>query len=123
MSSHVSDPVVFARDWAHSWNSRDLEAVLSHFHDDATFTSPLAARIDPAGGGIVRGKTALRSYWSAALSRNPDLRFEVTSVYAGVDCLLIRFRTQKDEDRVEILRFRDGRVFEGHGTFGVSGTV
>ncbi|WP_036280681.1 nuclear transport factor 2 family protein [Methylocystis sp. ATCC 49242] len=120
MNSCISDPVAFARQWAENWNARNVEAVLAHCHDDVIFTSPIAATIDPSGGGVVRGKAALRDYWSAALAKNPHLSFTVTSVFAGVDCLLIGFRTQKGEDRIEVLRFRDGLVFEGHGTFGVS---
>ncbi|HMK89964.1 MAG TPA: nuclear transport factor 2 family protein [Methylocystis sp.] len=119
MRSPISDPAAFARRWAADWNARDIEAVLAHFHDDVVFTSPVAARLAPASGGVVRGKSALRSYWTAALRKNTDLRFEIISVFTGVDCLLILFRTQKGEDRIEILRFRDGLVFEGHGTFGV----
>lgn len=103
--------------WISSWNARDLPAVLTHFAEDVAFTSPLAARIDPASLGIVRGKQALSQYWSTALDRNPDLNFQVTSIFQGVDCILIGFRNERGEDRIEMLRFHDGLVVEGHGTF------
>jgi ketosteroid isomerase-like protein len=32
----------FARQWLDAWNSHDLEAILSHFRDDAVFSSPMA---------------------------------------------------------------------------------
>ena len=50
----------FARRWLEAWNAHDVEAVLAHFAEDVTFTSPVAARILERSDGIVRGKVALR---------------------------------------------------------------
>lgn len=111
------DPWAFARQWESDWNSHDVEAVLTHFHEDTVFTSPLAEKVTPGCAGIVRGKAALRRYWCAALALAPDLAFQVTTVFSGVDCLLIHFRNEKGQDRVEALRFQDGLVIEGHGTY------
>ena len=36
------EAVEYARRWTAAWNSRDLEAVLEHFEDDVTFSSPKA---------------------------------------------------------------------------------
>ena len=57
------DPAVFADDWVRAWNDHDVEAVLAHFHDDVVFNSPVAARVLPETGGVVRDKAALREYW------------------------------------------------------------
>jgi hypothetical protein len=107
----------FAREWESAWNRRDLEAVLRHFHDEAVFTSPVAQRIGFAQDGVVRGKDALRRYWTAALDRNPNLRFQVTAIYQGVNTLVIAFKNQEGINRVEVLIFRHGHVIEGHGAF------
>jgi ketosteroid isomerase-like protein len=120
MAQSNIDPAVFAEQWLAAWNARDIEAILAHFHEDAVFTSPLAAQIDPGSDGVVRGKAAIRSYWSTAMDRNHRLHFDITSLFAGVDCVLIGFRNDRDEDRFEVLRLRDGRVFEGHGTYRVA---
>ncbi len=114
------DAVLFSREWEAAWNCRDVEAVLKHFHDEAVFTSPVAKQIGFAEVGVVKGKDALRSYWTAALMQNPDLHFQVTAVYQGVDTIVIAFRNQKGVDRVEVLVFKHGLVVEGHGTFAVS---
>jgi uncharacterized protein (TIGR02246 family) len=111
----------FARDWVTAWNDRDVEAVLSHFADDAVFTSPLADRVVLGSGGVIRGKEALRHYWTEALRHNPELRFELLGVYIGVDTLVIRFRTQDGADRGEVLTFSGGLVRTGHGTYAVGG--
>ncbi len=107
----------FAKQWARDWNARDVEAVLSHFADGVVFTSPVAARVVPASGGVVRGKTALRAYWTLALSKVPDLRFEVVSVFAGVDTLVIVYRNHKRDLVAEVLEMEEGLVVRGHGTY------
>jgi hypothetical protein len=115
------NPELFAQRWLAAWNAHDLDAVLALFHDDVVFTSPLAAKVVPASEGVLRGKEALRAYWSAALARVPDLHFELTTLYAGIDSLLIGFRMNGAAERFEILRFRGDRVGEGHGTYRVEG--
>jgi hypothetical protein len=68
----------FAADWAAAWNRRDVEAVLASFADDASFTSPTAQAV--VGQATVRGKSALRDYWTAALARITSLRFMIDRV-------------------------------------------
>ena len=116
----IQDAERFAREWAQAWNSRDLEAVLSHFHDDVVFTSPVAAQVVPASGGVIRGKEALRAYWTAALKRVPDLHFVVQGVYAGVNALVIHYKNQKGALVNEVLIFQGDRVKEGHATYSVA---
>jgi SnoaL-like domain len=113
--------LAFARRWVRAWNDRDVEAVLSHFAEDAVFSSPLADRVVPGSGGVICGKEALRRYWTEALRHNPGLHFELLGVYFGVDLLVIRFRNQEGIDRCEILTFSGGLVRTGHGTFAVDG--
>lgn len=113
----VPDPHAFARAWETAWNAHDVEAVLAHVADDVVFTSPVAARLVPGSGGVVRGKDALRAYWSEGLRQLPDLRFSVERVHAGVDVLVIGYRNQAGRVVDEVLRFADGLVVEGHGTY------
>lgn len=69
------DPLSFTQEWAAAWNAHDLDAVLRHFHDDVVFTSPVAARIVDGSGGVIRGKEALRAYWSDGLAdTQPQVR-------------------------------------------------
>jgi hypothetical protein len=78
MISTHSDAEKFAAEWAAAWNRRDAEAVLAHFRDDIIFTSPTALAV--TGSGIVRGKDALRAYWSTALGRIGLIKFSVLRV-------------------------------------------
>jgi steroid delta-isomerase len=68
----------FAAAWAEAWNARAIESVLDHFHEDVVFTSPTALAV--TGAPTVRGKTALRAYWTTALARIASLRFTVDRV-------------------------------------------
>ena len=68
----------FAAEWAEAWNRRDIEHVLADFHEDVEFTSPTALAV--MGVPTVRGKAALREYWTTALKRLTSLRFTVDRV-------------------------------------------
>ncbi|KWX25763.1 polyketide cyclase [Mycolicibacterium wolinskyi] len=111
------EPSTFADDWVRAWNAHDVEAVLAHFHDDVLFSSPVAARVLPGSGGVVRGKDALRRNWTTALAGMPDLHFEVLDVYRGESVLVIHYRNQRGGLVNEVLIFDGDRVREGHGTY------
>ena len=112
------DPNAFADEWVAAWNAHDVEAVLGHFSDDVVFTSPVAARLLPETRGVVRGKDALRDYWTTALARQPDLHFDVIDVYRGESTLVINYRNHRRQLVNEVLTFDgDGLVREGHGTY------
>lgn len=72
------EAVAFANQWADAWNRRAVETVLGHFHDDVVFTSPRALAV--VGVATVRGKAALRDYWTTALAQVGDLVFTVDRV-------------------------------------------
>jgi ketosteroid isomerase-like protein len=112
----TSEAAVFAAQWIEAWNARDVEAVLEHYAEDVVFTSPTAARFVPESGGTVRGKDALRSYWTLALRGNPDLRFELIDVYVGVETVVLHYRNQLGGRIAEVLTFRDDLVAVGHAT-------
>lgn len=75
------DPEAFAIEWQDAWNTHDLPRILSHYTDDVIFRSCKAKAV--VGAGEVHGKDALRDYWSTALKRQPDLKFEVQDVFMG----------------------------------------
>lgn len=107
----------FAEGWLTAWNRHDVEAVLTHFHDDVVFTSPVAVRVVPESKGVVRGKAALREYWNVALKSMPDLHFEIIGVYQGESVLVINYRNQSGTLVNEVLEFDGGLVRRGHGTY------
>ena len=106
----------FATQWVKDWNAHDIDALLRHFTDDVVFTSPAAVRL-LGSDGVIRGKDALRDYWSTGVRLIPDLHFEVVALYAGVNTLVINYRNQSGGLVNEVLTFDGLLVREGHGTY------
>ncbi len=107
----------FTIEWLDAWNAHDIDAILGHFHDDIVFSSPLAQRRIENSNGYVRGKDALRAYWTEGLARNADLHFTLEGIYLGVDSLVINYRNQSGRLVNEVLVFEGTLVIEGHGTY------
>ncbi|HEU4624830.1 MAG TPA: nuclear transport factor 2 family protein [Steroidobacteraceae bacterium] len=116
----IPDPERFCREWVDAWNTRDVEAVLRHFHDDVVFSSPLAAKIVPGSNGVVRGKEALRAYWIEGLKRSPDLHFVLEAIYAGPNALVINYRNHHGMLVNEVLVFDGALVKQGYATHPVT---
>lgn len=102
----------FAADWAEAWNARAVERVLDHFHADIAFTSPTALAV--TGAATVRGKSALRAYWTTALDRIGSLQFTVDRVLwdpAGRE-LAIVYTSEIDG---KARRVSENLTFDGNG--------
>ena len=83
----------FAAEWIEAWNSHDLERILGHYADDVEVTSPLAEAVLGPGRHTVRGKEAVRAYWGPALAKYPDLEFTLFRAYAGVQSVVLHYRS------------------------------
>lgn len=98
----------FAEEWIASWNSHDLERILSHYTEDFTMDTPLAAQLLPETGGVVEGKNAIRKYWTLGLSKNPDLHFELIDVLTGIKGITIYYRnTTRNKTVAETIWLND----------------
>lgn len=102
-------PQSFADEWVESWNSHDLDRILSHYDSEIVFLSPIA--LQTVGIGRIVGMAALRDYWSRSLAARPDLKFELVEVLAGHQCLTIRYRNHRGQSAAETFEFSpDGKV-------------
>ena len=54
----------FVETWRQNWCKVDIDAVLSHFADDAEMRSPLAVKLTDSP--VVKGTDNIRSYWKRA---------------------------------------------------------
>jgi hypothetical protein len=114
----VTEARYFAQQWVDGWNAHDMDAVLSHFTEDAEFASPVAAQLLPETNGILRGKAAIRDYWTNGLKRIPDLHFEIIDVYTGVGIVVIHYRNHVRGLVNEVLHLNaEGLVERGYGTY------
>jgi len=109
----------FAREWVEAWNSHDLERIFSHYVDDFEMSSPLIVERMKEPSGVLRGKAAIRPYWTLALQLQPLLRFELLGVYVGADRIGIHYRSVGRRLAFEVLTFNAARlVTHGAATHG-----
>jgi hypothetical protein len=114
--------MAFAERWIAAWNRRDVDAVLAHYADEATFVSPVAR--DIVGRSLLRNKQELGDYWRAGMTKIATLEFtldhaawderrrELTVVYAA--------NLNGERKRAcEIMRFdAAGRQIAGEALYG-----
>ena len=81
----------FVKEWEAAWNSHDLDRVLSHYSEDVVFQSPYVVQRLGEPSGEVRGKEALRAYWSSVLQAQPTLHFTLEDMRLSVDTLVINY--------------------------------
>lgn len=81
----------FASEWVEAWNSHDLTRILAHYSEDFVMSSPRITQIAGEPSGTLRGKRAVASYWTQALSMLPDLQFRLRATFLGADSLAIHY--------------------------------
>jgi ketosteroid isomerase-like protein len=111
----------FAREWIEAWNSHDLERIFSHYTEDFEMTSPLIAERKYEPGGTLKGKSAVRPYWSHGLTVEPPLRFELMDVLVSVRSITIYYRSIGRRIVAEVLEFNDrGEVVRGAAYYSIT---
>src|SRR5436190_1263756 len=79
----------FAQEWIAAWNAHDLDRILAHYSDDFEMASPYIIEVVGEPSGRLKGKPAVAAYWTKALSKLPDLHFELIDVLAGASSVAI----------------------------------
>lgn len=96
----------FAEEWIDAWNSHDLDRILSHYTDDFSITTPMAAKLYPQSNGIVVGKEEVRKYWTIGLERIPNLKFELIELLIGIDGITIYYLNRATNKKAaEVMTF------------------
>jgi ketosteroid isomerase-like protein len=96
----------FAHEWYEAWNANDLERVLSHWAEDAEFSSPWVPVLAGEPSGTVRGKDALRRYWRRAVDP-PSVRFEPRLLLVGHDSVVLSYRNDRGQECAETIVIGD----------------
>ena len=112
-----------AAEWIAAWNAHDLERILSHYSDDFEMSSPLIVERLGVASGALKGKDAVRAYWQQGLDARPPLRFELKDVLAGVDTVVIYYRSiSRNRMVAEILRLgADSRIVSAAAAYSEPG--
>ena len=101
----------FATAWIASWNSHNLEDILSHYADDIEITTPMIRLATGGAESCLKGKDAVRNYWQKALDKIPDLRFELIDTTEGVNSVALYYQSVMNKMAIEVMFFNEeGKV-------------
>ncbi|MDA9443934.1 polyketide cyclase [Bradyrhizobium sp. CCBAU 51745] len=102
------------RTWVEAWNARDLERVLALYDDATLMTSDRIPAMGFDASGTVRGKDALRAYWSKALGLLPELHFSLIELFVSPDSVVVFYQNERGKKICEYLRVNDaGLIVQG----------
>lgn len=116
MSQHfaAADLAALGREWIAAWNAHDLERVLALYSDDIEMTSDKIPLLGFDASGTLRGKENVRAYWSKALSRVANLRFELIDTYVSPDSVVVLYQNERGARICEYLRLdAAGKIRQG----------
>jgi hypothetical protein len=97
----------FANAWIQSWNSHNMEDILSHYAEDIEVTTPMIKMAAGIESGSLKGKALVADYWKKALVKIPDLHFELIDVTAGVNSVALYYKSIMNKTCVEVMFFNN----------------
>lgn len=101
----------FAEEWISSWNSHNLEDILSHYSEDIEITTPMIKLALGENSGTLKGKALVADYWRKALIKIPDLNFELYDVTTGVNSVALYYKSVMNKKSIEVMFFDEkGKV-------------
>lgn len=101
----------FAEKWINSWNSHNLDDILSHYSDDVEITTPMIKLALGIEKGTLKGKKAVGDYWQKALEKIPDLHFELIDSTQSVESVALYYKSVMDKRSIEVMYFnKKGQV-------------
>jgi predicted SnoaL-like aldol condensation-catalyzing enzyme len=100
--------------WFKAFNEHDIEMLLDLYHNEAEHYSPKLKIHQPTTNGLIKGKTALRDWWTDAFKRLPQLHYRVLKLTADEEQVFMEYirQTPGEEDlRVgEVLVINNGKI-------------
>lgn len=103
-----------ANQWFEAFNAHNIENLLALYADDAEHYSPKLKVHQPDTNGLIRGKAALRAWWTDAFERLPNLHYEVLKLTADEQQVFMEYirQTPNEADlRVgEVLVIINGKI-------------
>lgn len=78
---------------------------MKHYADDLEITTPMIKLAGGIESGSLSGKENVAAYWSKALSKFPDLMFELIDVTSGVNSVALYYKSIMNKKAVEVMFF------------------
>ncbi len=105
------DAQKFAQQWIESWNSHNLNDILSHYAEDIEITTPMIKIAGGINSGTLKGKQSVANYWEKALHKIPGLHFELIDVTESVDSIALYYKSVMNKKAIEVMFFNNqGKV-------------
>lgn len=95
----------FAKEWIDSWNSHDLEDIMKHYSEEIEITTPMLKLAAGIESGSLQGKEQVRAYWQKALTKIPNLHFELIQVTSGIDSVALYYKSVMNKMAIEVMFF------------------
>lgn len=103
-----------ANSWFAAFNDKNIEELLSLYHESAEHFSPKLKTRQPETKGLIKGKAALRAWWQDAFNRLPTLHYQVIRLTSQHDRVFMEYvRHVKGEEDLyvgEMLEIKDGLI-------------
>jgi hypothetical protein len=100
--------------WFEGFNTKNLDLLLSLYHDEAEHFSPKLKVRKPETLGLIKGKEELRAWWKDAFERLPDLHYRLNYSIADDQTVFAEYLriVPGEEDLVvgEVLFFEKGLI-------------
>ena len=101
----------FAQQWIDSWNGHNLDEILEHYSEDIEITTPMIKLAGGMESGTLKGKENVRDYWQKALTKIPDLHFELYEVTTGINSVALYYKSVMNKKAIEVMFFNEaGKV-------------
>ncbi len=114
-SAAVSDQSSVGIRWMDAFNTRDLDALLDLYAEDAVHVSPKLRLAQPQSEGKIVGKPALRAWWADCFARMPKLHYQPVSFTGNDERVwmeyLRRLPGESDLLVAEVLELRRGKIY------------
>ncbi|MFN8317517.1 MAG: nuclear transport factor 2 family protein [Chitinophagales bacterium] len=105
---------LIANQWFEAFNAHNIEKLLALYSEEAEHYSPKLKVHQPETNGLIRGKAALRAWWTDAFDRLPELHYEVLQLTADEKQVFMEYirQTPNEADlRVgEVLVINNGEI-------------
>lgn len=103
-----------ATKWFDAFNRHDLDQLLALYHENAEHYSPKLKVRQPTTNGLIKGKTALNTWWRDSFDRLPSLQYQVVQLTSSQNRVFMEYirKVDGEEDlRVgETLDVKDGLI-------------
>lgn len=101
----------FTQHWIESWNSHDLDAIISHYAGELNFISALIVDRFDREKGTITDRNELRSHFKLGLESNPSLHFKLEEILYSVKGFSIYYKNAQAGKTAEYFELNDeGKV-------------